>query len=191
MTISLDRAFKLILLILAIVGLDALTKALVHEYIPLSMWSAPIYPYGGVPVFENFFGVDLCLAHVTNRGGPWGVVSSHHGSLVALRVFAIVCLLGHLIFFNEKKIRQIPLALVIGGAIGNVVDSFLYGHVIDMIHFVFWGHSFAVFNLADACISCAVGFLLAQACFEKWKSARPLQKQEEPYSFDSRSSYEP
>ena len=191
MTLSLERAFKLLMLILAFLGLDAFTKFLVHEYIPLSMWSAPIYPYGGVPVFENFCGIDLCLAHVTNRGGPWGVVSSHHETLVVLRLFAIVCLIGHLLFFNEKKIRQLPLALIIAGALGNVLDSFFYGHVIDMIHFVFWGHSFAVFNLADACISCAVIFLLLQACFEKWKSSRPLQEPEESYSYDSSSSYEP
>jgi signal peptidase II len=191
MTLSLDRAFKLLLLIVFLIGLDALTKFIVQECIPRTMWSAPIYPYGGVGVFENFCGVDLCLAHVTNRGGPWGIVSSHHGSLVLLRIFAIGCLVGHLLFFNEKKIRQIPLALIIAGALGNVLDSFFYGHVIDMVHFVFWGHSFAVFNLADACISCSVAFLLVQACLEKWRSSKTISIAQEPYSYDSSSSYDP
>jgi signal peptidase II len=191
MTLTLERACKLLALILALLGLDALSKFLIHEYVPLTMWSAPIYPYGGVPVFENILGIDLSLAHVTNRGGPWGIVSSHHGPLVALRIFAIFCIVGHLLFFNEKKIREIPLAMIIAGAVGNVMDSFFYGHVIDMIHFVFWGHSFAVFNLADAFISVAVAFLLVHACIEKWMSTRAPLHKDDSYSFDSMNNYEP
>ena len=140
------------------------------------MWSAPIYPYGGLPVFENLLGIDLSIAHVTNRGGPWGIVSSHHTHLLLVRIFAILCLIVHLLVFNEKKTREIPLALVISGAIGNVLDSFFYGHVIDMIHFVFWGYSFPVFNIADSLICSGVGFLLLHACIEKYlenKSVTP------------------
>ncbi|MBM3192515.1 MAG: signal peptidase II, partial [Chlamydiae bacterium] len=154
-------------------------KAIVHYNIPLMLWSAPIYPYGGVPVFEDILGVDLSINHVTNRGGPWGVVASHHGALVLVRLFAIACLWGHLLFFNQIKFRQIPLVMIIAGAMGNVLDSFLYGHVIDMIHFVFWGYSFPVFNVADALICVGVGSLMLHACIQKWKL-----KKEKPLSLE-------
>lgn len=163
------RALFLFLIVFCALGVDMISKYLIHQHVSLTMWSAPIYPYGGIPVFENILGVDLTIAHVTNRGGPWGVVASHHSHLVFFRIFAIVCLIGHLLFFNEKKLREIPLCLVIAGAIGNVIDSFLYGHVIDMIHFVLWGYSFPVFNVADALICCGVAFLLIHACIEKYK----------------------
>jgi Lipoprotein signal peptidase len=43
--------------------------------------------------------------------------------------------------------------LIVTGAIGNAFDYWRYGHVIDFLHFTFWGSSFPVFNLADAYIT--------------------------------------
>ena len=169
MTISPARAFRLFLYVGILLALDIVTKALTHANVALMMWSAPIYPYGGIPVFENILGIDLSINHVTNRGGPWGIVASHHTTLVALRIFAIFCLCGHLVFFNQIKFRQVPLCMIIAGALGNVIDSFLYGHVIDMIHFMLWGYSFPVFNFADASICIGIGLLLIHACVQKWK----------------------
>lgn len=182
MTVSLARIFKFLLVILGILSVDILTKYLVNQNIPLTMWSAPLYPYGGVPVFENILGVDLSINHITNRGGPWGVVSSHHTSLLVLRIFAIFCISIHLLFFNQIKFREIPLCMVISGAFGNVLDSFFYGHVIDMIHFAFWGYSFAVFNVADASISIGVMLMLIQACFQKWRFSRKQPPQSDPFT---------
>lgn len=187
MTISIARMFRLLLVIFAILLVDFVTKYIVHHGVPITMWSAPVYPYGGIPVFQNFLGIDLSINHVTNRGGPWGVVSSHHTSLLILRIFAIFCISIHLLFFNQIKFREIPLCMIIGGALGNVLDSFFYGHVIDMIQFVFWGHPFAVFNVADACISIGVGLMLVQACLHKWLSNRRQKLQ--THQFDTTDSY--
>jgi signal peptidase II len=180
------RVWKLLLVILVILAIDIFTKYLVHENVPLMMWSAPIYPYGGIPVFHNLLGIDLVINHVTNRGGPWGMVSSHHTSLLMLRIFAILCISIHLMFFNQIKFREVPLCMIIAGALGNVLDSFFYGHVIDMIHFVFWGYSFAVFNVADASISIGVMVMLLQACLHKILS----QKKKKPASSTSSSMAE-
>lgn len=180
--ITSQRVFKLFLLIIAILVADVCTKYLVHEHVSQTMWSLPMYPYGGIPVFHDFFGIDLSINHVTNRGGPWGVVSSHHTSLLMLRLFAIVCLSLHLLFFNQVKFREIPLSMVIAGAVGNVLDSFFYGHVIDMIHCVFWGYSFPVFNLADASISIGVAIMLIHACVMKWKgTGKPQNRHQEMF----------
>lgn len=180
MTLTSNRLKKLLVFLLSILAVDVVTKYCVHTYVPQTLWSLPMYPYGGIPVFQNFYGIDLVISHVTNRGGPWGVVASHHTSLLFLRVFAICCLAIHLLFFNRVKFREIPLCMVIAGAMGNVLDSFFYGHVIDMIHCIFWGYSFPVFNMADASISVGVAVMLVQACVQKWKESRPRPQPIEP-----------
>lgn len=154
------RQLRLLFLVLFILSLDFLTKYLTHHNISY-------YPYGEIPIFENFLGIKLSISHVTNRGGPWGVIAAHHDALVILRIFAIVCLSIYLFFFNEIRFRQAPLCLIISGALGNVIDSFVYGHVVDMIHFVFWGYSFPVFNVADASIFLGVIALLLHSIFSK------------------------
>lgn len=192
MTLSFRDLLKLLALSLAIIGSDGVLKYFIHENVAVSMWSAPIYPYGGIGVFENILGIDLVITHVTNTGGPWGAMASHHGSLLILRVFAVLCLIGHLLFFNQIRFRQIPLVMIIAGAVGNILDSFFYGHVIDMLHFVFWGHSFAVFNIADASISLGITALLVHACVCKWLENRCKQHAdyEEPAE-DSMGNYGP
>jgi len=87
-------------------------------------------------------------------------------------MIAIVCIAIHLLYFNEIKFRQVPLTMIIAGAVGNVVDSFVYGHVIDMVHFVFWGYSFPVFNVADSCIFLGVVSMMVEACVQKIKSKK-------------------
>ncbi|MCH9631568.1 MAG: Lipoprotein signal peptidase [Chlamydiia bacterium] len=154
------RKLKFLFVVLFILSLDFLTKYLTHHNIAF-------YPLGSIPVFENFLGIKLSISHVTNRGGPWGMISSHHDVLVVLRIFAIVCLSIYLFFFNDVPFRRGPLCMIIAGALGNVIDSFVYGHVVDMIHFVFWGYSFPVFNVADASIFLGVVALLLNALYVK------------------------
>jgi signal peptidase II len=58
--------------------------------------------------------------------------------------------------------------LIIAGGIGNILDYFIYGHVVDMFHFILWGYSFPVFNVADASIFMGIVSLL----WMSWKNAR-------------------
>lgn len=159
------RKYQLIFLFLFLLSFDFLTKYLTHHYIPY-------YPYGGIPLFEDFLGIKLAICHVTNRGGPWGMVASYHNVLVILRIFAIICLAIHLLFFNENRFRQTPLCMIIAGALGNVFDSFFYGHVVDMIHFDFWGYSFPVFNVADASIFLGVVTLCIHGIFKNMSAKK-------------------
>ena len=66
---------------------------------------------------------------------------------------------------REKKLGDIlPLAMILGGALGNILDRILFGHVIDYadLHFGTW-RPFLVFNLADALISLGVVIILARS----------------------------
>ena len=64
----------------------------------------------------------------------------------------VVALINFLIFFNKNKKFTFPLALIAVGATGNILDYYLYGHVIDMFNFDFWGYNYPVFNVADSAI---------------------------------------
>jgi signal peptidase II len=66
-----------------------------------------------------------------------------------------------------ERLLPIALALIIGGAIGNVIDRVLYGYVIDFIH-VHWGAAyFPAFNIADSAITIGAGLLLLDAFREQ------------------------
>jgi signal peptidase II len=63
----------------------------------------------------------------------------------------------------ERPILGAGLGLVIGGALGNVIDRILYGAVADFFHFYAFGHDWYVFNVADAAITVGVVVLLLDA----------------------------
>ncbi len=71
----------------------------------------------------------------------------------------------------EKRYARLGFALIVSGAIGNLIDRVFFGHVIDYILFHTPVWSFAVFNLADTLISFGAFFILVQE-FADWRSSR-------------------
>lgn len=146
---------------------DILSKYLTHRTLPVMNRDALWYPYGGVGVFKNFFGIEFSISHQINYGAAWGTFAEYQIHLLYLRVALIFGLLIYAIFFNKHEGWRIPLALIIAGALGNVIDYFIYGHVVDMIHFVLWGFDFPVFNIADTAIFLGIASLIIMSSFEK------------------------
>lgn len=137
---------------------DFFTKSWTVNHIP--HMRAHHYPYNGIAIFQDFFGIEFSWVHATNRGAAWGILADFQLYLILLRFFLIFALLIYLIFFNTHKNWIIPLSLIAFGAIGNILDFFLYGHVIDMFHFVIFGMDFPVFNIADSAICLGIFSLL-------------------------------
>lgn len=144
----------------AVLLIDQLTKYWIQLHIPRMTHEAQWYPYQGIGLFENFLGIEGSIVHTINYGAAWGMFSGLQVPLFALRVLLIMGLCLYLILFNQNKALVIPFCLVIFGALGNIFDYFIYGHVIDMIHFVFWGYDYPVFNIADSAIFIGMAFLL-------------------------------
>jgi len=142
-----------------VIALDFLTKWLTQSHIPYSNEGHSVYPFGGIPIFENFFGIQFAIIHNINRGAAWGVFWEWQHVLLVLRILLIICLMIYAVK-NKNRVADIPLALIIGGAVGNVIDYFVYGHVVDMLQFVFWGYHYPTFNLADAAIFLGIVSLL-------------------------------
>lgn len=109
---------------------------------------------------------------VHNTGGAWGILSD---STVVLGVFSIaVCLVLIGYFFatirNICGLQTIAVALVVGGGIGNAIDRFSQGFVIDFIELSFM--DFPVFNIADIGVTCGIAFLMISLIFEWRRESR-------------------
>ena len=106
------------------------------------------------------------LVMVWNCGISLGLfqASSIEGT-VFLATFQMVAVgvLGWWLWSARKKILVIGLGLVIGGALGNLIDRLVYGRVADFFHLHGFGYSFYVFNVADAAITFGVITLLYDA----------------------------
>jgi signal peptidase II len=146
--------------------LDQLSKGLVTIYLPAINSSLYWYPYGGIGVFHNFLGIEFSINHMTNTGAAWGVLGNYQLSLNVVRVGLISALFVYLLYFNRRRAWQFPLMLIIAGALGNVFDYFVYGHVVDMFHFIFWGYDFPVFNVADTSITLGIAALFILSWLE-------------------------
>ena len=152
---------RMIWIFVLLLGCDIVTKILAMQWISPVSFSP--YPFGGIGIF-SFGGITCSLNYVINSGAAWGMFTGHPELLFALRSAIIFVLL----FFVPK---QFPIWLVIIGALGNAIDYCLYGHVIDFIHFTFWGYSFPIFNVADSCITIGA---LSLFLFPKHKKMQAL-----------------
>lgn len=163
--ISESRLFA-IALALIILAIDQASKLLVHQSLPLMSSHAYVYPYGGIGIFQNFFGIEFSISHATNRGAAWGILANYQIALLAFRMVLVAGILTYFWRSEKHPSWRIPLALVLAGAFGNILDAFFYGHVVDMFHFVFWGYDYPTFNVADSAIFLGISSLILASWFE-------------------------
>lgn len=161
------------LIVCAVLLADAASKYWIDANLPL-MLSFPYYPYGGIGVFKNWAGIQFSISHLVNRGAAWGSLSNYQGILVAVRILLIAGLIVYTVFFNKRSNWRIPLSLIIAGALGNVIDYYIYGHVVDMFYFVLWGYSFPVFNVADSAVTIGVFWLILLSSFQPQEENKGL-----------------
>ncbi len=139
--------------LLAIV-LDFASKQMAEHFL---QFAQPVYV---LPVF------DLTLLY--NKGAAFSFLANESGwqrwffTVIALSVSSVMTVWLMKLKSNEKWLAA-ALALVIGGAIGNLYDRIAYGHVVDFIH-VHWGeHYFPAFNIADSAITLGAIMLLVDS----------------------------
>lgn len=144
------------------------SKYLTYWYVPKMLWMHSTYPYGGFGIFEDFLGgISLSINHVQNKGAAWGLFAQYTQQLFWLRAFVVLALLLYTCLFVRASTQKFFFLLIIGGALGNILDYFFYGLVIDMVHVNLWGYTFPLFNFADICITLGIGFLCLLAALEK------------------------
>jgi len=102
--------------------------------------------------------------------GRWGIS--------ILTVGIVVWLLAWL-RKTDRKIEAISLSLIIGGAIGNLIDRFIHGAVVDFVHLHAGGYSFYVFNVADSAITIGAILLLFDGLRDGLKGPKNASKTDE------------
>lgn len=140
-----------------VIAADVLTKRLAVDHLQRGVVQ---------PLLPPLLGLTL----VANTGTAFGMWQSQHLLVLILPPVICVCLIVWIV--RREWILKLPLSpleqigfgLVLGGAIGNMLDRWVQGRVTDFLYFVFWP-SFPVFNLADALIDIGVVLILLPAVF--------------------------
>ena len=128
-----------------------------------------LLPFFDLTWTQNF-GVSLGLFPANSSEMRWGLVAMTGLIAVAVLVWLL----------RERKLWDIAgLALILGGALGNIRDRWLYGYVIDYADFHIGSvRPFMIFNVADAAISIGVMIILARALFMREKPPTPQGDQQ-------------
>ena len=110
----------------------------------------------------------LNLTMVWNRGVSFGLFPADSlGGRLFLIVFSLLVVVGLTVWLWRARGVLVPLGigLVIGGALGNVIDRARFGAVADFFHFHAFGYDWYVFNVADAAIVVGVAVLIYESVF--------------------------
>jgi signal peptidase II len=163
------RWIKLLIFAIVLLLIDIALKFYVSHYVEKMSWMHPFYPYGGIGVFRNFFGISFSINFVENTGAAWGMFSKYPLVLFYIRVLIVIGLIIYLLTSNKDRKKEMPLILIITGATGNILDYIFYRKVIDMFLFKFWGYSYPIFNFADFLITIGVIWLFIIFFIQKIK----------------------
>ena len=138
----------------AVFILDQLAKLWIVRHVKLQeMGDIPLLPVFSLTWVENR-GVSMGMLNGAGDVGRWGLVLLTGAIAVAVALW---------LRRERNRVDVIALGLVLGGALGNILDRLRLGYVVDFLHF-FWGQRhFYVFNVADAAITVGVTLLLLRA----------------------------
>ena len=122
-----------------------------------------------IKIFDFF-----SLVMVRNRGVSFGMFNSLENSQLIFSILqgSIAIALCFWLYFNNKKHYTIALGLVIGGALGNVIDRIQSGGVADFLDFHLANYHWPAFNLADSCVFIGVCILLFDEILFKKKNEK-------------------
>ena len=143
-----------------VIVLDQITKQLVLNKMPL---------YDCIVVIPGFFN----LTHVHNPGGAFGLLAQNsavwrHWLFLGAGFFA----LGIILYFYHNTPKTLPwlagaLAMIFGGAIGNMIDRIRFGEVVDFLDFYIASYHYPTFNVADSAVTVGIGIFILHILLKK------------------------
>ena len=167
-----ERRFGFLVALL-VFALDQLSKWIVTGPLGLNQLSDQLVL---LPIFNFTYtqnvGISLGLLNATNPVGRWLLVALTTGIAIGVAVW-----IGR----EKSRIDQAALGMVLGGALGNILDRTRFGYVVDFadLHFGEW-RPFLIFNVGDAAISIAVVILLLHAFAGRKDQATGSNPKEKP-----------
>lgn len=139
--------------------LDQITKA----------WAANAFIYGETRPVTSFFNFTL----VHNPGGAFGLLGQSAPGVrltvfivvVAIAVIALIWAFCH--YYRKSRFMAVVFSLIIGGAVGNLIDRVRFGFVIDFLDFYVKGWHWPAFNVADICVTAGLALVIIYVLFER------------------------
>lgn len=129
-------------------------------------------------ISHNIIGDFVRLTYIENPGMAFGI---QVGGQMFFTIFATIASIVIFIYIvrarNEKFLSRFALSLILGGAIGNLIDRFLFGAVTDFIDIGVASTRWPIFNVADSAVSIGMIILVSMVLFEK--SQKKEEKNEE------------
>lgn len=148
---------SIVLAIVAVV-VDQVTKWLVATRMAL---------HSEIEIIPGFFS----LQYVHNTGAAFGMLRNGRWFFVAVAALAVA---GILYYLRQPESRhpllRVALGLVMGGAVGNMIDRIATGRVVDFLLFYWRDYYFPNFNVADICVTVGVGLLFVHLMLVERKS---------------------
>jgi signal peptidase II len=136
----------------AVVALDQTTKFLALER---------LFEGDPVPVIRGFFSLTL----VRNRGLAFGMLGAMPTewrwvvALLSLAALTVLAVIGARLLPSGGAFTRLALGLIFGGAVGNLIDRWRFGAVVDFLDFYWRGYHWPAFNVADSAITVGVAVL--------------------------------
>jgi signal peptidase II len=164
-------------LISALIVLDQVTKGLIQDHFALGESKT---------IIKDFF----FFTYVQNKGAAFGMGSGSNDMfrMVVFKILPVfVCFfLLYMVWAERKRYFTLCLgySLVLGGAVGNLIDRIALDYVVDFLDFAFFGWHFWVFNVADSAVSVGGFFIGLGIIFEQ----RDLKKKEQELAGKEASS---
>ena len=151
---------RLILVSGCVILVDQITKYIIKINLAL---------YDHIIVLEKCF----YITHILNPGGAFGFFASHSLEIrkfIFLFMSSVIALF--ILWFYKRSAANFVflsygLALIFGGAMGNLIDRFRYGKVVDFLDFYIGSAHWPAFNIADSAITIGMGILIYHILFNK------------------------
>ncbi len=144
----------LVVIVIAVIVIDQVTKQFIIDHVPFGESVSPI------PALSPFFQI----TYIHNTGAAFGFLPQGGDLFLIIELVVVVILIG---FYPriaaQERLTRLGIALVIGGALGNATDRITHGAVIDFIHYQIPGVISNVSNLADHAIVIGVIVIFVQS----------------------------
>ncbi len=118
--------------------------------------------YESIPVIKGW----LHITSSRNRGAAFGILQNQRGFFILLTFLVSMAMIYYIYKLQKtNKLYAFSLALLLGGAVGNLIDRMLTGEVVDFIDVRII--NFAIFNIADSAITIGVALIIIEMLFSK------------------------
>ena len=139
----------------------------IADQISKSIIKYSMHLYESIPVIPGFFH----FTYVVNKGMAFGIDLPIGIGIFSFLTIIISCFLVFILWRERENILlvRIALALILGGAIGNLIDRILFSEVVDFLDFMIGDYHWYIFNIADSAVTVGIILMLWHSVFIKDK----------------------